>query len=182
MILSILIPSMHKRSGMLAGMLKLIGSHPEVEVLTNIDDGRKSTGRKRNELIERSTGDYFVFIDDDDYITPEYIPEIIAAAKHNPDVICFNGWMTTKGLNRKDFYFSINYPYTQAMLNGKMIYTRYPNHLCPMRRELVKHIKFVDITIGEDYIWATEIHKLGLLKKQIIIPKFIYHYQYNPIK
>lgn len=182
MILSILIPSLEKRSGSLRRLLELIGTHEGVEVLTHIDDGRISTGNKRNQLIEKAQGKYVVHIDDDDFITPRYIPSILKAAEKDPDVICFKGWMTVNGVNRKDFFFDINHPYTAVELKGKQVYLRYPNHLCPIRTSIAKTVRFPNRTIGEDYEWATEIHNKGLLKTQVKINEFIYHYQYNSNK
>ena len=182
--LSILIPTIPKRSGLLRRLLTILNAQKtdEVEIITNSDDGRKSIGRKRNELLEAAKGEYVVFIDDDDEVTKDYIPLILQAIKKKPDVVCFNGWMTTNGQQRKDFYFSLNYPYSQVELKGKFVYLRYPNHLCPMRRELVQKIPFDNISLFEDFNWATTIHKQQILKKQVIIPDFIYHYQYRTIK
>lgn len=182
--LSILIPTIPKRAGLLKRLLNILNSQitNEVEILTNSDDGRKTIGRKRNELIQQAKGEYIVFIDDDDEVTLDYIPLILNAIKKKPDVVCFSGWMTTNGQNRKDFYFSLNYPYSQVELKGKFVYLRYPNHLCPMKRELVKDIPFDNISLFEDFNWATTIHKRQILKKQVIIPEFIYHYIYRTIK
>jgi len=182
MILSILIPTLKKRSGMLKGLLNSIPANPNVEILVNCDEGQKTTGKKRNELIEQSKGKYFCFIDDDDYIAREYIPLILAAAETNPDVICFNGWMTTSNVNREDFEFNLDNPYAAINKDGKTIYLRFPNHLCPMKRELVKDFKFQDISFGEDYEWANRINEAKAFKTQALIPNYIYHYQYNPIK
>lgn len=181
-ILSILIPSLESRRGSLRTLLSLIGTREGVEVLTHIDDGRISTGNKRNQLVEKAQGKYVVHIDDDDYITPKYIPEILKAAEQDPDVICFKGWMTVDGANRKDFHFSINYPYAQVEHKGKQIYLRYPNHLCPIRRTIAKTVLFPNRTIGEDYEWATKLHEQKLLKTQVLIDEFIYHYRYNSFK
>jgi len=38
----------------------------DVEVLTSVDNKEKSTGRKRQELLEAATGKYIIFIDDDE--------------------------------------------------------------------------------------------------------------------
>ena len=180
--LSILIPSLQSRSGSLKTLLSLIGSHEEVEVLTHIDDGRISTGNKRNQLIEKAQGKYVAFCDDDDAITDKYIPSILEAAKENPDVICFKGWMTVNGINRKDFLFDITYPYTAVQIDGKQVYLRYHNHLCPIKREIASKVLFPNKTLGEDYEWATKLHDMKLLKTEEKISKYIYHYQYKSFK
>jgi glycosyltransferase involved in cell wall biosynthesis len=182
--LSILIPTLHKRRGLLSSLLKELNKQvtDEVEILTFPDDGRISTGNKRNKLIQDAKGKYTVFIDDDDAVTPDYIPLILKAAEKNPDVITFNGWMTVDGVNRKDFYFGIDYPYTLAQKNGKDVYLRYPNHLCPIRREIAASVPFPNKTLGEDYEWATKLHDMKLLKTEENISKHIYHYVYRSFK
>ena len=167
---------------MLKRLLNCLGTHPEVEIITNIDNGEKTIGRKRNELIDAATGEYCSFIDDDDIVTDQYIPLILKAIEKEPDVVCFSGWMTERGRNPIDFHFSINYPYTKATLNGKPVYLRYPNHLTPIKRELLKGIKFENISMFEDFKFANYLHQHKILKTQVIIKEKLYHYMYIPIK
>lgn len=178
MTLSILIPTMQKRSAMLANLMSILQPQltDEVEVLTDIGEG--TTGNKRNKLIQKATGKYIVAIDDDDEVSDNYISEILKAAQQDKDCIVFSGWMTTNGENRRDFHLSINHPYTAVTRNNKVEYLRYPNHITPIKRELVKDIGFENRTIGEDYAWATKIHDLGILKSEVRIHKFIYHYKF----
>lgn len=178
MILSILIPSLHKRRGLLMRLLDSIPKHPDVEILTDIDNGEVTTGKKRNNLIKRAKGEYVVFVDDDDELSPEYIPEILKAAQQKPDCIVFSGWMTTDGVNRKDFHLSIHHPYTAVTRNGKEEYLRYPNHITPIKREIALQVDFPNKKIGEDYAWATQIHESKLLKTEVKIHKYLYHYKF----
>ena len=182
MTLSILIPSLYNRAGMLDRLIKSITPHPEIEILTHIDDGKISTGNKRNDLVKQAAGKYVVFVDDDDEITPEYIPEILAASIHDNDCIVFKGWMTTDGADRKDFRLSINYPYAAVWENGKEVYLRFPNHICPIKKDIAIQQPFKNITIGEDYLFALGLHEKGLLKTETVINQFIYHYKYRTIK
>src|SRR5688572_6742635 len=70
-----------------------------------IHDGGRSipTGRKRNMLIEQSYSEYFSFCDDDDMVSRDYVDQIMTATEKNPDVITFCGYMTTNGINRRNF-------------------------------------------------------------------------------
>jgi len=154
----------------------------DVEVLTDIDNGELTTGKKRNNLIQRAKGQYVVFVDDDDEVSATYVADIIQAASTNPDCIVFSGWMTTNGICRRDFHLSIHHPYTAVTRNGKEEYLRYPNHITPILRSIVASVPFPNQTIGEDYIWATAIHDKGLLKKEVRIHKFLYHYKYQTHK
>lgn len=141
------------------------------------DAGRAiPTGRKRNQLIEQSFSEYFSFIDDDDMVSSDYIEQIMIAIEKSPDVITFNGWMTTNGANRQDFTIRLGSKYEEK--NGH--YYRFPNHLCVFKREKVKHIKFPDLWQMEDYQWAKHIHDRGLLKTEVHIEADLYHYQFEP--
>ena len=180
MTLSILIPSMHKRRGMLQRLMQQLQPQlcGQVEVITDIDNGEATTGNKRNRLIKSAIGDYIVFIDDDDDISSDYVSSILQAATTKPDCIVFSGWMTTNGIDRRDFHLSIHYPYEAVTRNNKIEYLRYPNHITPSRRYIAVQVPFENRTIGEDYAWATEIHKRGLLKTEVKIHKFLYHYKF----
>jgi glycosyltransferase involved in cell wall biosynthesis len=183
-ILSILIPTMPKRSGLLKRLLASLAPQRtnEVEVLTYSDDGRITTGRKRNDLIKQAKGQYVVFVDDDDMVADTYIPDILNAAKSKPDCITFRGWMETDGTNRKEFRLSINYPYTAVWENGNEVYLRYPNHITPIKRSIALQVPFPNVTMGEDYAWATELHKRKLLKTEVHIQKELYFYLYQSRK
>lgn len=140
------------------------------------DAGRSmTTGRKRNELISLSTGEYFVQVDDDDLVPVYYVNELMSAIKDNPDVITFCGYMTTNGENRENFVIKLGEGYEKR--DG--IYYRFPNHLCCYRKDLVKHVKFPNVTYTEDYQWSVEIKRQKLLKKEVHIGKDMYIYDYK---
>ena len=135
-----------------------------------------TTGRKRNELIEQSFSDYFSFIDDDDMVSDSYIYHMMNAFERNPDVVTFRGYMTTNGTNRQNFTIKLGSRYEEK--NGH--FYRFPNHLCAFRREKVRHIKFPDQWVQEDYIWAKAIHDRGLLKTEVHIESDLYWYDCYP--
>lgn len=141
------------------------------------DAGRSTpTGTKRNILIEQNHCEYFSFIDDDDMVSKDYIEQIITAIEKNPDVITFNGWMTTNGSNRENFTIKLGSRYEQK--NGH--YYRFPNHLCVFKREKVKHIKFPDVWLQEDYQWAKAVHDRKLLQTEVHIDADLYWYDCYP--
>ena len=69
-LLSVLTCSLKSRSQVfkrLENILKKqIFNTNQVELLANIDNGEKTIGCKRNELLNAAKGQYVVFIDDDD--------------------------------------------------------------------------------------------------------------------
>lgn len=185
MLLSILIPTLPDRINQYTELINCINiqltqlnAFDKVEIITD-DRGRSiPTGTKRNDLINKAKGLYTVFIDDDDKLPLFYIYEVLKAIESNPDVITFKGYMTTNNIDRVDFIIKLNESYEER----KGIYYRYPNHLCPMKRELIKDIKFDYITIGEDYKWATKIKELDLLKTEVHIDSNMYYYDYKTNK
>ncbi len=148
------------------------------EIVYAINDAGRSmpTGTKRNLLIAQTTSDYFVFIDDDDLITDQYIKLIFDAIQHGPDVVTFNGWMTTNGQDRRNWTIRLGSKYEEK--DGH--YYRWPNHIVPMKRDAIKDVRFPDIWIQEDYQWSQKIHALGLLKTEIHIDQQLYFYDCNP--
>jgi glycosyltransferase involved in cell wall biosynthesis len=181
MILSILVCTLPERKEIwqklfiyLQAICPIEAKNATVEIIYNEWDRTKTTGEKRNELIAAAKGKYIVFLDDDDWVPEYYITEILKAAESEPDVITFNGYMTTDGAQRVDFKLRLGEKYEAR--GG--IYYRFPNHIVPMKRELVKDVKFEHITLGEDYKWAKQINDLGLLKTEEVIDKDMYHYQF----
>lgn len=175
--LSILICSLDERKQYLLRLLSILKPQltAEVEVKLNIDNRELSTGAKRNALLQAATGKYVVFIDDDDLVSENYISSILDAAQHDPDAIVFNGWMTTNGKNKKAFSLSKDHPYTVK----DDVYLRYPNHIVPIKASIAKKFKFPEKTYGEDYEWATQIHKSGLIKTEQKINADLYYYLYQ---
>ena len=149
----------------------------KVEIIIN-DAGRGTltTGMKRNLLIAQARGKYTVFIDDDDMVPKYYIFEILKAIQQDPDVITFNGYMTTDGANRKDFFLKLGEKYEARWIDGKEVYVRFPNHIVPMKKDLIRNYSFQDITLGEDYEWAERIHRDKVFKTSIHIAKDMYWY------
>lgn len=140
------------------------------------DAGRSlSTGRKRNMLIEQSQSDYFSFVDDDDLVSSHYVDSIMNAIESVPDVVTFCGYMTTNGANRREFTIKLGSKYEEK--NGH--YYRFPNHLCAFRREKVNMIKFPELWVQEDFIWAKQIHDRKLLKTEVHIKSELYWYDFN---
>ena len=143
------------------------------------DAGRSmTTGQKRNQLIEQTQSTYFSFIDDDDLVSDEYVSSIMEAILKNPDVITFNGYMTTNGMKRQDFTIKLGSRYEER--NGH--FYRFPNHLCVFKRDKVNMIKFPELWSGEDYQWAKQVHDRRILKTEVHIEKDLYWYDFISTK
>lgn len=189
MILSILICTLEERKAqfdsLCADLLMQIKDGyygNKVEVLYEVDNRELTTGAKRNKLLQRAAGEYCVFIDDDDEVPEYYIEEILKAAKFNCDCMAINGKMTTNGQNEKQWFISLGMPYKADWSTGSEIYLRYPNHITMIKTHIARQFKFADVTIGEDFDWATRIHKSGFLRTQALITKPMYHYRFKENK
>lgn len=183
--LSILIPTLQSREATLLKTVNLLNrqivdcdAFKDIEILIDTDNRETPTGEKRNRLIEKAKGKYVVFFDDDDEPLESYIFLIMTAIDNDPDVIPLNGYMTTNGHNPIFWEMGLNSNYGSKVVDGRLVYERFPNHIAPMKKELIKDFKFLPITIGEDYEWAKRIHDSKVLQTQQRINTPIYHYKF----
>lgn len=183
MTLSILIPTLPERFSLLKRLQQILNPQiarfgGRVQIIYN-DAGRQVTiGEKRNNLMARVNTDYHVYVDDDDIVSNDYVAKILTAIEQNPDVVTFNGFMTTNGSQRRNFVIKLGEKYEER----DKVYYRFPNHIVPMKTSLVRHIKFPHIVSGEDYAWARTINDRKLLKTSVHIDSDLYHYDFNSYK
>ncbi len=174
--LSILICHLTKRKPLLDRLMACLQPQltPEVEVLVEEDQGQSSIGSKRNKLLERATGSWVCYIDDDDGINPNYVAIILKALESNPDCVSLNGLIYQEiGQPPRPFVHSLKY--SEWFESGPKFY-RNPHHLCPVRRELALKAGFPDISSEEDRRYSERL--LPLLKTEVEIPEdvVLYHY------
>lgn len=182
--LSVLIATMPSRDKKLFSLIEnlinqklvkdLFGCYamPSFEVITD-DSMEYNIGIKRQKLLELAIGDYVVFIDDDDRISPNYIQEILKAASYNPDCIGIEGEITFDGHNKRKWYISKEYRYWHD--NGGCYY-RTPNHISPVKRSLALKTGFKPISFAEDKDYSDRL--LPLLKTEVVIQGCLYYYDY----
>lgn len=152
---------------------KQIYNYKQIELLANIDEGEKSIGLKRNELLNASSGRYVVFVDDDDVVSSDYVFKILTAIKSkDPDCCGIEGRIIKNNSIPKKFKHSIRY---KDWYEENGIYYRCPNHLNPIKRELALSVGFDDISFGEDKNFSIKIQPL--LKTEVFIPGPVYFYQ-----
>ena len=143
---SILIPSLVDRKEKRDELTRFImgqaaGTRLElaVEILTLTDSGSWTTGKKRNDLLGAANGAFLAFVDDDDWVSDNYVEEVIVAIRSNPNLDCLGivGIISTNGMERR-FVHSVAVR-TWHEMNG--IYYRPPNHLNPIRASIAKQFK-----------------------------------------
>ena len=185
MILSILIPSLKKRNTLLTCLvvnlmqqiytLEALG---EVEVLVDVDNKERTTGMKRNALLNRATGKYIVFIDDDDEVPIHYIEEILKAAACNADCMAINGLITEQrgaGTIDTQWFLSKDNDNITIKRNEKNVYLRRTNHLAPVKRRLALLAGFPDKSNAEDKWYSDRLNEH--LKTEVVIERHMYHYK-----
>lgn len=148
-----------------------------VEVLVETDRGELSIGAKRQKLLERATGEYVAFVDDDDKVSKRYIRLILDAIRSKPDVVGITGTLFVNGRQKKPFHHTTS---CTEWYETAEAYFRCPNHLNPVRREHALAIGFADMNHGEDRDYSFRLQASGLLKSEATVVGSIYNYLYCP--
>jgi glycosyltransferase involved in cell wall biosynthesis len=152
--LSILIPSIPERLEFLAGLTRelttQVGGAP-VEILVFLDNKRRALGSKRNTLIEMAQGDYVVFVDDDDWVAPTYVRDLLAAIDRHPaaDCVVFDVACHINGRFIKIFRHGVEYGWEET---ADCIF-REPGPLMCWRREILTRFRFPDQGYDPDSPW-----------------------------
>ncbi len=146
----------------------------QVEIV--VDVGTGNIGEKRQRMLERAKGHFVAHIDDDDWVSHDYVVRVVGALRENPDADCTSlvGTMTAFGNLPQKFENDIKY--TEWKQEG-MTHLRMPNHLNAVKRELALQVGFVSATKGEDHEFSKALRPL--LKKQASTgdaPLYLYYY------
>lgn len=174
-ILSILICSLEDRKEKLNRLLKTLNDQKQknVEILTNIDKGELSVGRKRNSLLSGAQGEYVSFVDDDDIVSPDYIETTLRALQSKPDCAMMWGLINWRGETKKQFIHSIQFAGWYEGSDG--IFYRSPNHLNAVKKNIALKVPFVEIDAGEDLDYSKRIRPYIKTEGEIDHP--IYYYE-----
>jgi hypothetical protein len=177
---SVLIPTIAGRETSLQNLLaslreKLARLAPDlrVEYCIEFDNRELSIGMKRQKLLERASGKYLAFIDDDDDITDAYIEDLVATIRGNHHVMRLRG-----SINPYSFTHSIQHKLTDPMAQGE-VFVRPPNHLNPMMSDVAKLVRFGDAQRGEDLDWTIRLARTGYLTNEYRSDSSRIHYIYN---
>ncbi len=185
--LSILICTIEEREAYLEKLMETLAYQikendlgDRVEILHFKDKkGQHKIGLKRNTLLQGCNGEYAAFIDDDDWVSDDYLIAILKALETKPDVVHLEGVYTVDGQNPRRFIHSCRYV---DWFERGGIYFRPPNHLNPMKTSISKNFRFQEINHGEDRDWSLRISAAQVLRTEVEIPQPIYYYNYSSIK
>lgn len=181
--ISILIPTMKPRERLfrkvLAEVERQIRETPEirVEVLWESDNGEMTLGHKRNVLMDRCTGKYHCFIDDDDVIAPDFLKVFVPMVRSPVDFDCasFVGAHYVRGKFNKLFHHSLEY---SEWLEFPDRYVRSVSPMNMIKTSIVRQVRYKDIRNTEDHEFSKRLVSSGLLKTEFKINpnRPIYHY------
>lgn len=179
---SILICSIFERSKDLEKLLTVlypqIAPYQDVEVIISSDNCQKSIGKKRQELLEASRGDFVSFIDDDDLVDSDYVKEILPHLYYN-DYIGFKLQSYVQGRPDKITIHDAN---IDGWYEDDEAYYRDFSHINPIRKSIALEAEFHGGR-AEDNRWANEIRQYKhLIKHSRFIDKVLYFYYYDPSK
>lgn len=188
MFLSILIPSVFDRNvTSLAHKLQMQVGDRGVEILVLTDNRRRSTGRKRQALLDMAQGTFVTYIDDDDNVSDDYVESvyeaIISTQDDTPDVIVFNSQAQLMGYGFGENPYivrcGIEYENEDSRMEGdrRLDITRKPWHWCVWNSALAKTATFPDGYIDDDWFWLRQM--MPRVRKQHRIDKVLHYYQYN---
>lgn len=177
--LSILIPihENHSKQGKeLIDFLKNQATD-DVEIIPYLNNGDKTKGYYRNELLDWANGEYLCFVDADDKLPDYYISELLKGIERGPDCISLRGQYIDNGKFDGIFEHSLKYSEWKTTTNV-IKYERNPNHLNCIKSNIAKQFKFREINHGEDFHWSMSLLSSGLLKKEHYVDKTMYYYYY----
>jgi glycosyltransferase involved in cell wall biosynthesis len=177
--LTIMICSTSTRAGtflpkMFAQLEEQTRGRTDVELLSIVDNKSMTVGRKRNLLLSMATGEYVVFVDDDDILEKTYVEDIVAATASGADVLCFDLMRYVSGIQDRVVHYSKEF---KVDSNEPRQYKRIPNHIMCFKRSLAASVRYAELTFGEDSDWAKRM--LPLIKSEHQIGKVLYRYMYN---
>lgn len=148
-----------------------------VDVIVEVDDGTEPTGAKRQKILDECRTEYICFVDDDDWVSKDYLKVLLQALKDKPDCVTFRGIRTTDGKSPESFRFSLHYPNRVWSKDPQGVHMRTPNHLCPIKLELALKVPFKAVNSYEDALWSMHIYPL--LHSQCHIDEALYYYRYS---
>lgn len=161
---------------------KQIGNLP-VEHLILCDNKRRTVGEKRDAILRIARGDYVAFVDDDDFVSGDYVSSLLGAMDSapnthrttGPDVITFRQRATVNG-HSGEVEFRLGNPNEPFTPDG--VTRRNAWHVCAWRRSLAVCSSFPANNYGEDWAYASRLCAVPGLR-EAHIPRVLHHYHHS---
>lgn len=175
--LSFLIPTIDGRERQYDNLVASIYKQDSKATIVYCKDNKGiSIGAKRQILLDNCKTEYFVMVDDDDAIAPDYISKVRAALLSKPDCIGYLEQVIIDGVKKvachsnrfSDWGVGKGYDFYRTIFYKDVIKT-----------EIAKKIGFADMRYGEDYEFSKRLKKSGLLKTEVFINEVMYYYSFK---
>ena len=174
----ILVATIPHRHGKLCALLAELNRQwqPGLGVIVYRDNLDLTVGAKRQALLEASRAAYVSFVDDDDDLSPYFVPVLMTALSTGPDYAGFRVRCWKGGDLEFQAEHSLRYPGWHTWPE-KLV--RDLSHLNPLRRELALLGRFSGDDM-EDHNWAAEVRASGAVRDEEWIPQIMYDYRFDP--
>lgn len=180
--LSILIPAVFDRqSWLIYNHLLSQADGKDVEILALFDNRKRSIGAKRQALLDAANGDFICHLDDDDWVSDDYIDSLLGAISSNPtvDVITFGQECSLNDEAKFKVRICVTAENEQPwQLAGVwQDIHRKPWMWCCWRRRFANRFPHPQLTAPEDRLWLELVwpHILTYYK----MDKVLHFYRYN---
>lgn len=177
---TILVPTLGERRPLFERLMAQLLPQAErhggrVQVTGWFNNGSPSLPKIRQAMVLGTTTDYLSFFDDDDLPSPYYVDHVLAALETEPDYVGFQVQCYSNGAPIAVAYHSLEF-HRWRNLPGR--FERDISHINPIRTRLARKADFSLTRSGgaEDRGWADQLRRARVLKRQVVIPRILYHY------
>ncbi|HVJ27501.1 MAG TPA: glycosyltransferase family A protein [Vicinamibacterales bacterium] len=171
----VLICSIEHRTDMLADLLtELERQHvPGFGVRVFRDNLETVYGDKCQRLLDSSNADYISFLDDDDWIEPDFVATIMQALEQRPDYVGFKVRYTKDGNPQIPVFHTLKFG---GWVDSPDALYRDIVHFNPIRCDLALMGKW-EGGDGADRRWANQLRDLGCVRNEVFIDRELHHYR-----
>jgi glycosyltransferase involved in cell wall biosynthesis len=148
-----------------------------VEVISLVDNKKMKIGSKRNHLLSISKGEYVSFVDDDDWVSDDYVDSILEKIQEGHDLITFDLMRYEDGKPDRVCHYTLGIERDHDTAEA---YYRLPNHLMAYRRDIAIRVKYEDSSFREDSNWSIAVR--SHIATHSNINKVLYNYQYSNLE
>jgi glycosyltransferase involved in cell wall biosynthesis len=142
-----------------------------VEILIDTDNMTKSVGQKRNDLIYKAKGHFVCFIDDDDFITKNYLSTILNHLNIGIDILLIGISHIENGINKTKILPSL---FIDNLTTNDVVFKTNHFHLCPHKKSIAELVSFDCVNFAEDMIYSQKMVKHISNHAVISDPIYIY--------
>lgn len=174
---SILIATIPHRHDKLVRLLATLDAQmrPGVEVIVYRDNLEVPWVKKCRDLELASAADYVSHLDDDDMVSPDFVPRIVEAMETGPDYVGFKVRWFEDGIRQRPVIHSLT---AGGWHDAETVLFRDLTDKNPLRRELALQATWRGGN-GADRLWAYSLRSLGVVKTEAFIPDELYLYVHD---